>query len=42
MAADTLTHLKKKILYTFGTVLDKVFIFIRQNIHSTIIDMKKL
>ena len=40
MAADTLTHLKKKILYTFG--MDKVFIFIRQNIHSTIIDMKKL
>ena len=42
MAADTLTHLKKKILYIFGMALDKVFILIRQNIHSTIIDMKKL
>ena len=42
LAADTITNVKTKILYTFGMVLDKVFIFIRQNIHSTIIDMKKL
>ena len=40
LAADILTYLKKKILYTFGMVLDKLFILIRQNIHITIIDMK--
>ena len=39
LAADLLTYLKKKILYTFGMALDKVFILIRQNIHSTIIKL---
>ena len=42
LAADTITNVKTKILYTFGTVLYKVFILIRQYIHSTITDMKKL